>query len=162
MKERDDIIKLHGTSNKERILKDAKFKELKEETEKELNELKDIFKKYTEKNRNKLAPHEIDMMSKSIDYLRRNLNILDDKFKTTYQQRTSSNLDNDLTQPFVVDGDFNGDEMTEAEKGIMTEFKKNDDELDLILDQVGKGLEQLQGKTRKIGEAQNKQSDLLA
>ena len=105
--------------------------------------MKDIFKKYTEKNRNKLAPHEIDMMSKSIDYLRRNLNILDDKFKTTYQQRTSSNLDNDLTQPFVADGDFNGDELTEAEKGIMTEFKKNDDELDLILDQVGKGLEQL-------------------
>ena len=33
LKERDDIIKVHGYSNKERILKENKYKELKAETE---------------------------------------------------------------------------------------------------------------------------------
>ncbi len=41
-----------------------------------------VFKKFAEKNKNKVAPHELDMMSKNIDLLRRNLNILDDKQKS--------------------------------------------------------------------------------
>ncbi len=43
----------------------------------------------------------------------------------------------------------------------MSEFHKNDEEIDNILKVVGAGLSQLQDKTRKIGEVQNIQSDLL-
>jgi len=69
LKEREDIIKVNGYSNNERILKDNKFKDLRTETESNLKELKDVFKKFTEKNKNKLAPHELDLMSKNIDLL---------------------------------------------------------------------------------------------
>lgn len=64
-----------------------------------------MFKKYTEKNKNKLSPHEIDMMSKNIDYLWWNLNILDDEKSGSIGWKPSEALDNDLTWPIIGEND---------------------------------------------------------
>lgn len=73
-----------------------------------------------------------------------------------------SSAKGDLAQPFMVDDEnYNGDELTEEEKGIMNEFQKNDEAIEEQALGVKKLLDELQGKTKKIGEAISSQKELL-
>lgn len=44
--------------------------------EEELSYLREVFKRYQEKNKRKISQEEIEARSKNIDLLRRNLNLL--------------------------------------------------------------------------------------
>jgi hypothetical protein len=89
-----------------------------------------VFKSFTEKNKNKVAPSELDMMSKNIDVLWRNLNILEETLKQGQVHRSSEagvNHSSDLEKPLVIDeSKYNGDELTAEEEQLMKEFKEND------------------------------------
>ncbi len=92
LKERTEIISLYGYQSKERICKthsllrllivqDESIKQFFQQCEEELSYLRDVFKKYQEKNKRKVSQKELENRSKNIDLLRRNLNLLQDEFK---------------------------------------------------------------------------------
>lgn len=88
LKERTEKISLFGYQSKERICKshyrddlsvivmDEEIKGMFKSCEEELSYLRDVFKKYQEKNKRKISQNEIEARSKNIDLLRRNLNLL--------------------------------------------------------------------------------------
>jgi hypothetical protein len=79
--ERTEKIALFGYQSKERIVLDEELKGMFKQAEDELAYLRDVFKRYQEKNKRKIAQKEIEARSKNIDLLRRNLNLLQDEFK---------------------------------------------------------------------------------
>ena len=81
LKERQDKIKLFGYQSRERILLDEELKGKFKQAEEELLYLREIFKRYQEKNKRKISQKEIEARSKNIDLLRKNLNLLQDEFK---------------------------------------------------------------------------------
>ena len=60
---------------------DEEIKNMFKQCEEELQYLREIFKKYQEKNKRKVSQKEIEARSKNIDLLRKNLNLLQDEFK---------------------------------------------------------------------------------
>ena len=123
LKQREDVIKLHGYNHKDRIILEGKINDKFKETEQTLKTLKDVFKSFTEKNKNKVAPSELDMMSKNIDVLWRNLNILEESLKSGQAHWNSEQINpsNELEKPLVFDNEYNGDELTAEEEQLMKE-----------------------------------------
>jgi hypothetical protein len=74
--ERTEKIALFGYQSKERILMDEEIKSMFSQCEDELSYLREVFKKYQEKNKRKISQKEIEARSKNIDLLRKNLNLL--------------------------------------------------------------------------------------
>ena len=60
---------------------DEEIKSMFSQCEDELSYLREVFKKYQEKNKRKISQKEIEARSKNIDLLRKNLNLLQDEFK---------------------------------------------------------------------------------
>lgn len=169
LKERDDVVALHGYNNKDRILLEEKIKVNINEAEGNLKELKIVFKEFCEKHREKLAPFEVDQREKNIDLLRRNLNILEDSVKAGQKRSSSSaniHVSNELKRP-LMDGEDEGEdeyedrELTAEEERVLREFKENDDELEKLADQISNRLEALKGKTNKIGETIDVQAEMI-
>jgi SMC interacting uncharacterized protein involved in chromosome segregation len=143
------VIRLHGFNNKDRIMLEESLKGKIKETEEALKSLKEVFKAFTEKNKNKISPVELDMMSKNIDLLWRNLNIIEEKLKSNNSHFRSSeiNLSNSiggLEKPLMIDDEYSGQDLTQEEIGIMNEFKQNDELLERFAKDVIKvGLDEL-------------------
>jgi hypothetical protein len=76
LKERTVKISSFGYQSKERILMDEDIKKMFKQCEEELSYLREVFKRYQEKNKRKISQAEIEARSKNIDLLRRNLNLL--------------------------------------------------------------------------------------
>ena len=55
---------------------DEEIKNMFKQCEDELSYLREVFKKYQEKNKRKISQKEIEARSKNIDLLRKNLNLL--------------------------------------------------------------------------------------
>lgn len=118
------------------------------ETEEALKSLKEVFKAFTEKNKNKISPAELDMMSKNIDLLWRNLNIIEEKLKSnnSHYRNSEINPSNSIgaLDKLLIDDEYNGQDLTQEEIGIMNEFKQNDELLERFAKDVIKvGLDEL-------------------
>lgn len=81
LKERQEKIKLFGYQSRERILLDEELKAKFSQAEEELQYLRELFKRYQEKNKRKISQKELEVRSRGVDLLRRNLNLLQDEFK---------------------------------------------------------------------------------
>lgn len=58
------------------LVMDEEIKTMFKTCEEELSYLREVFKRYQEKNKRKISQEEIEARSKNIDLLRRNLNLL--------------------------------------------------------------------------------------
>ena len=122
------------------IVMDEEIKGMFKNCEDELAYLRDVFRKYQEKNKRKLSQQDIEARSKNIDLLRRNLNLLQDEFKeqvsrmrkdiAPVQAQSSEFLD-----IFAINKNEDEDEersLDEEERGILQQFEENDKELEDI------------------------------
>lgn len=111
------------------IVTDENIKEILKDTEGYLGDLKLAFKNYCSENKSKMTPKEIDNRSKIIDLLRRNLNLLDDKFKDTLKARANTQANagggegegegDGLKMKQVKEEDYEDRELTEEEKQVL-------------------------------------------
>lgn len=60
---------------------DEELKAKFSQAEEELQYLRELFKRYQEKNKRKISQKELEARSRGVDLLRRNLNLLQDEFK---------------------------------------------------------------------------------
>jgi hypothetical protein len=58
------------------VIADEEIKEKFRQAEDELQYLREVFKRYQEKNKRKISQKEMEARSKNIDLLRKNLNLL--------------------------------------------------------------------------------------
>ena len=144
------------------------------QAEDELAYLRDVFKRYQEKNKRKIAQKEIEARSKNIDLLRRNLNLLQDEFKeqVSRMRKDMANgsggrqQEGDFMNIFGInrsgsvrseDNDYEQlkdeeeeREMYDEEKDILKQFEENDKELEEIAAQIVGSLDDLKGKAQNI------------
>lgn len=173
---RNDDIKIHGFQTKERILSDQRIKKKIEEAEEELKTVEVMVKKKAAK----YSAEDLKNRNKTIELLRKNLSLLRDEVLGD-----KANISEDRDGPKKIFGDYRDTDsdkisskdieigmkdeehkyvhrdLTEEEKQALQQFKKNDEELDAILDRVIAGLSDLEDKGNKINQAIDRQKELL-
>lgn len=178
IEKRKENIKIHGYQSRERIIADNKIRASIDECEEELNTVEIITVK---KKAAKYSPEDLKNRTKTIELLRKNLLLLRDEIMGDNKANVS--IDDDA--PKKIFGDYKDTddgqaspneiniemrdeetkyvdrELTEEEKIALEKFKKNDEELDAILDKVIIGLGQLGDKGEKLNQQINKQNEML-
>ncbi len=177
MEKRKENIKIHGYQNKDRILADNRIRKSIDECEEEINTLEILVKKKAAK----YSKENLQDRNKTVGLLRNNLvllrdEVMGDKANVSLDQDAPNkifgdynNTDSDQISPDQVKVGLKDEEeekyvdrdLTDNEKEALARFKKNDQELDLVLDKVIAGLGQLEEKGAKLGEGINRQNELL-
>ena len=148
---------------------DEEIKGMFKNCEDELAYLRDVFRKYQDKNKRKLSQQDIEARSKNIDLLRRNLNLLQDEFKDQVSRMRKDIApvqasSNDFLDIFAINRNEDEDEersLDEEERDILKQFEDNDKELEDIALQIVGSLDQLKGKAQNIQTTIARQSELL-
>ena len=76
LEKRAQVIEDKGYQSKERIIADEEIKNMFDKCEEDIADMRTIFKAYQFKNKRKVEQSEIENWSRSIDLLRKNLNLL--------------------------------------------------------------------------------------
>ena len=151
------------------VVMDEEIKGMFKNCEDELAYLRDVFRKYQDKNKRKLSQQDIEARSKNIDLLRRNLNLLQDEFKDQVSRMRKDIApvqasSNDFLDIFAINRNEDEDEersLDEEERDILKQFEDNDKELEDIALQIVGSLDQLKGKAQNIQTTIARQSELL-
>jgi chromosome segregation ATPase len=175
MDKRKENIKIHGYQNKERIMADHKILKSIEECEEDLKILQN------NKKAAKYSPEDLKNRNKTIELLRKNLNLLRDEI---HGEKANVSID-DEDKPQKIFGDYKDTDsdkisekdirvemkdednkydqrdLTDHEKQALEEFKKNDQELDAILDRVIAGLADLEDKGKHLNQQIDRQNEML-
>lgn len=177
MEKRKENIKIHGYQNKDRIVADNRIRKSIDDAEEDIHTVEILVKK----SASKYSKDDLDNRKKTVDLLRNNLTLLrdeimGDKANVSVDQDAPNKIfgdykdtDSDQISPEQVKVGFEGKEeekyvdreLTEDEKQALVQFKKNDQELDLILDKVIAGLGQLEDKGNKLHEGIVRQGEML-
>ncbi|CAI2376661.1 unnamed protein product [Moneuplotes crassus] len=176
IEKRKENIKIHGYQNKDRIVADLRIRKSIDEAEEEINTVEILVKKKAAS----YSKEDLNNRNKTIGLLRKNLmllrdDIMGDKANVSVDQDAPNkifgdynNTDSDQISPKQVKVDLEGEEekyvdreLTEEEKQALVQFKKNDEELDKILDKVIAGLGQLEEKGNQLHEGIERQNELL-
>ena len=144
-----------------------------------LTYLRKVFKRYQKKNERKLSDEEIRARSKTLDILRKQLNLLleelelqDQRFKPN--PRTAQTKKKGGQREFIDLFGINSDphemgeqddeeerDLSAREKEILKEFEENDQDQELIAGEIVKALEGLKGTAETIETTIDKQGNLL-
>lgn len=176
---RKENIKIHGYQTKDRIMADQKIRRAIEECEEDLKTIEVMVKKKAAK----YSPEDLKNRNKTIELLRKNLillrdELLGDKANISEDQEAAPRKifgDYKDTDPDVIshrdvrldvddekeEAKYVNRELTEEEKEALQQFKKNDEELDAILDRVIAGLADLEKKGMTLNEQINRQNEML-
>jgi hypothetical protein len=178
IEKRKENINIHGYQSRERIIDDNKIRASIDDCEEELNTVGIIMRKKAAK----YSPEDLKNRSLTIDLLRKNLLLLRDDI--IGDNKADVSIDDDA--PKKIFGDYHDTdeghaspkdvhmemksdeenkyvdrELTDQEQIALEKFKKNDEELDLILEKVIVGLGQLEDKGQKLNQQINKQNEML-
>lgn len=177
IEKRNENIKIHGFQTKDRIISDQRIRKNIDECEKDLETVEIMVKKKA----SKYSPEDLKTRNKTIELLKNNLvllrdEILGDKANISEEQEAApkkifgdyNNTESDQISGKDVKLDMPDEEnkyvhrdLTEEEKQALQQFKKNDEELDEILERVIAGLADLEDKGAKLNEQINRQNELL-
>mmetsp|Transcript_5008 Transcript_5008/g.5705 ORF Transcript_5008/g.5705 Transcript_5008/m.5705 type:complete len:266 (-) Transcript_5008:27-824(-) len=177
MEKRKDNIKINGYQSKDRILADSRINTSIKETEDDINTVEILVRKKAAK----YSPEDLKNRNKTITLLKKNLSLIrnelmGDKENVSLDSDAPKKIfgdykdtDSDQISPDNVKVDFEGKEenkyedreLNDNEKQALEQFKKNDQELDLVLDKVIAGLSQLEDKGAKLNENINKQNEII-
>ena len=157
---------------------DEELKAKFSQAEEELQYLRELFKRYQEKNKRKISQKELEARSRGVDLLRRNLNLLQDEFKdqVTRMRKDIAAVQNpdgatgkhsdfiDIFGTINRDSeklDEDRDELYDDERDILRQFEENDRELEDIAALIVGSLDDLKGKAQNIESATKRQGDML-
>jgi len=141
--------------------------------ESELAYLRDVFKRYQEKNKWKVSQKELESRAKNVDLLRRNLNLLQDEFREQINR-----VKREQQQDLERNGDFinvfgrkrKGSEeeeeesdrdVNEEERDILAQFEENDKELENIAAELVEALDKVKLKAENSENLIKRQGELL-
>eukprot|EP00347_Sterkiella_histriomuscorum_P002197 403369092 len=191
LKERTERISLYGYYSKERIELDEEIKKLFIACEEEHSYLRQVFKRYQEKNKRTITKKELENRAKNIDLLRRNINLLNDEFKEQVSRmrkeiaQTNSLTGGDRSGDFIDvfgsarqgrknrdeenDGEYGDQQSSEEsdrdlndeERDILKQFEENDQELENIAAELVNALDEVKMKAQNNETALKRQKELL-